>query len=240
MPDARHDDVKKDIAAIAAKYGLDVVGYLKLDEESAILSGKMCLLKGADTEVDVSNIKNPMELMPGARAMIIFGKRLMDDKYGLDIYYRISEDYAASIEMMALDIAALKTIERLKKGGYLGEEYAPYDMKAWAALAGLGWIGKSGMFVSKEHGPRLRLKGILTDADIGEPGETPGDGCKECEECVKACPVGAISKKGVDSKKCGACPLNHRKILAYSYSNCMACTSACPVGTRHKDRRIRP
>lgn len=205
-PDSR----KKAIAAIAAKYGIDVVAYLRLDKSLP---------------------------MPGARTLIIFGKRLLDDKYGLDIYYHLSDDYDASLEMMALDLAALKTIERLNEDGLKGEEFAPRDMGAWAARAGLGWIGRSGLFISKEHGPRLRLKGILTDVDMGAPGIMPVYGCGDCDECLGACPVGAISRDGVDQKKCDACPLQHRKVLAYSYQNCMACTNACPFGSK-KGRRI--
>jgi epoxyqueuosine reductase len=225
MPDAHYDRLKKDIAAIAAKYGVEVVGHLRLDGTAS---------------AGMSKIKNPMELMPGSRAMIIFGKRLMDDRFGMDIYYNISDGYTASVEMMALDLAALQTIERLKKEGHRGEEYTSSDIDTLAALAGLGWIGKSGMFVSKEHGPRLRLKGILTDVDLGEPAKIVDDSrCKDCEECMKACPVGAISRDGIDRKKCAACPLQHRKIMAYSYQNCMACVTACPIGTRNTGRRAR-
>ncbi len=244
MTNDRPEDVKKDIAAIAAKYGLEVVGYLKLDEKAIIPAGEMGLLDGVkweDKVVDTSKVKNPLELMPSAKTMIILGKRLMDEKHKMDIYYRISDDYSASVEMMMLEIAALKAIERLGKGGYRGEEYTSYYMKAWAVLAGLGWIGRSRMFVSKDHGPRLRLKGILTDADLGEPCEVIGDdSCGECEECMKACPVGAISKDEVDRKKCGACPLNHRKMLEYAYSYCTACTFSCPVGAGNMHLRPKP
>jgi epoxyqueuosine reductase len=248
MTDARPENVKKAIAAIAAKYGIEVVGYLRLDPKAVIPGDEMDLLKGVkweDKEVDLSKVHDPLDIMPEARTMVILGKRLMDDKYKQDIYYHISEDYSASIEMMTLDVASLKIMELLKKEGYLGGEYTSYYMKAWAAMAGLGWIGKSRMFVSRDHGPRLRLKGILTDADMGEPCKVIGDdSCGECQECIKACPVGAISETEVDRKKCGACPLNHRKVLAYSYSYCTACTFACPVGARVgaglADRRLRP
>lgn len=234
MPNARPDNTKKEIVDIAMKYGIEVAGFLKLSDLTRIPADEMDLLKGvkwADKEVDLSNVKNPLEIMPSARAMIILGKRLMDD--GQDVYYQVSDDYMASVEMMVLDIASSRIIDSLKKSGFMGEEYTSYYMKAWAVLAGLGWIGKSRMFVSKVHGPRLRLKGVLTDADLGEPREVlSDDNCGQCKECAKACPVGAIGDGEVDRKKCGACPLNHRKTSEHAYSYCTACTSSCPVGMK--------
>jgi epoxyqueuosine reductase len=35
--------------------------------------------------------------------------------------------------------------------------------KTIATLAGLGWIGKSSLLVSSDHGPRIRLAAMLTD-----------------------------------------------------------------------------
>lgn len=224
--------VKEEIRGIAAKYGIEVVGWLKLGDGIAIPGDEMGLLKGvkwANGEVDVSNVKNPRDIMPSAKAMIILGKRLMDDR--CDIYYRVSDSYMASVEMMLLDIASLRTVECLRKNGFQGEEYTSYYLKAWAVLAGLGWIGKSMMFVSKEHGPRLRLKGVLTDADLGVECEVLGDdSCGSCEECIKACPVGAISAEDVDRKKCASCGLNHLKLRENAYAYCIACTACCPVG----------
>jgi epoxyqueuosine reductase QueG len=232
MPEARLENVKNDIADIAARYGIEVVGFLRLDKAPTIPDEEMGLLKGVkweDKEVDVSNVQDPLEIMPSARTMIILGKRLMDD--GHDVYYRASDGYTASVEMMLLDIASAKAIGALKKNGLRAEEYTSYYLKAWAVLAGLGWIGRSRMFVSRVHGPRLRLRGILTDADIGEQCEIlPDESCGECTECMKACPVGAISAEEVDRKKCGSCPLNHRRISESARAYCTACTSSCPVG----------
>lgn len=236
MPNAHSQDTKNAIKNVTSTYGIEVIGFLKLDREVIIPADEMDLLKGVkweDTEVDISNIQNPLDIMPSAKALIILGKRLLDDSQ--DIYYQISDEYTASVEMMVLDVAAAKLAEQLKKNGYDALEYTSYYLKVWAVLAGLGWIGKSRLFVSKEHGPRLRLRGILTDADMGELSEVLGDeNCGRCVECAKACPVGAIGEDEVDRKKCGACLLNHRKISVCAYAYCTACTASCPVGMKIK------
>jgi ferredoxin len=61
--------------------------------------------------------------------------------------------------------------------------------------AGLGEIGWSKMFLSKEFGPRQRLAAILTDAPLeADPLMEPGTLCDRCMACVKACSIGAIPK----------------------------------------------
>jgi len=232
MLNANPQDVKNAIKKIAPAYRIEVMGFLTLDGKVTIPQNEMGLLEGVkweDTEVDTSNIRDPLEIMPSARTLIILGKRLLDDSQ--DVYYQISDDYMASVEMLALDIAAERLTGWLKDNHYGAVGYTSYYLKGWAALAGLGWIGKSKLFVSKEHGPRLRLRGVLTDADLGEPHELLGDGtCGSCMECVMACPVGAIGPEEVDRKKCGACAMNHRRIAGKAYAYCTACTSSCPVG----------
>lgn len=66
-----------------------------------------------------------------------------------------------------------------------------FPHKTAATQAGLGWIGKTALFVSPRLGPRLRLATVFTDADlqVGEP-VTEGR-CGSCRRCVDACPAGA-------------------------------------------------
>ncbi len=65
-----------------------------------------------------------------------------------------------------------------------------------AGLAcGVGEIGWSKVFLTKEYGPRVRLGTILTDAEL-EPDPLPEPSiCNRCMRCV-SCPGGAIPKVG--------------------------------------------
>lgn len=68
----------------------------------------------------------------------------------------------------------------------------PLPHKTVATRAGLGWIGKSCLLVTKEYGSAVRLSSLLTDAPL--PADTPinESQCGGCTVCVKNCPGGAL------------------------------------------------
>ena len=65
--------------------------------------------------------------------------------------------------------------------------------KTIATRAGLGWIGKSALLITKQYGPAMRLGSVLTDAgfETGEP--VNASQCGKCRKCVDRCPAGAIA-----------------------------------------------
>ncbi len=62
-----------------------------------------------------------------------------------------------------------------------------------AVRAGLGEIGLSGEFLTPEFGPRQQIQMILTDAELAADPIRETAVCDRCGECVKACPLGAMS-----------------------------------------------
>jgi epoxyqueuosine reductase len=78
--------------------------------------------------------------------------------------------------------------------------------RAWAVACGLGFIGKSGMFISRSLGTYTFLGGLLTDIDLVQGAPAPiriADGCGQCTRCIDACPPGAIvAPHVVDARRC--------------------------------------
>ncbi len=64
--------------------------------------------------------------------------------------------------------------------------------KTVATRAGLGWIGKSALLITKEYGSAIRIITVLTDMKLitGKPIEISN--CGECQKCVQICPGKAI------------------------------------------------
>ena len=67
----------------------------------------------------------------------------------------------------------------------------PY--KTLATSSGLGWIGRSALFVCEEYGSAVALSAILTDMPLNVAKPITDSYCDDCEECQKACPVDAIN-----------------------------------------------
>ena len=64
-----------------------------------------------------------------------------------------------------------------------------------ALQSGLGEVGRNGLLISKEYGPRFRIGKIFTDMPLVH--NVPvnlgiADFCKECDRCATACPPKAL------------------------------------------------
>ncbi len=102
-----------------------------------------------------------------------------------------------------------------------------------AVMAGLGELGVNNLLLTPQHGPRVRMVALVTDAEL-EPGEPLAPLLCRPEKCgyacVKACPAGALSRDGS--------PTNKAACLAYYISlgipgqggvRCGLCVAKCPV-----------
>ncbi len=125
----------------------------------------------------------------------------------------------------------------------------PVMERGWAAAAGMGWQGKNGMLISKEHGNWLLLATVFVPLEIEADGAlVKGKGgdakaelgllCGKCTRCMDACPTGAIVEPGIlDTRKCisyqtienrGVIPVELRAKFGGRVYGCDICLDACP------------
>lgn len=76
------------------------------------------------------------------------------------------------------------------------------SLKRLAQLAGFGNFGKNSLIINPTYGPWVRFAAILTNAELIPDKPFEEDLCGNCEECVKTCPVGALTPYKVDDTKC--------------------------------------
>ena len=166
-------------------------------------------------------------------------------------YRQINEELALLTQSVSVDLmsAGVDTIclEPTVTTHELDTVYAenlsvPMSHKMIATRAGLGWIGKSDLFVSKVFGPRLRLVSILTDTPLKSDIQPMNESrCGNCKKCMDRCPAGAINGKlwditvgrdeFFDAFKCREkCREYGEKFLKMNVRVCGICVAVCPFG----------
>lgn len=147
-----------------------------------------------------------------------------------------------------LDSIAFKLSEKLEENGFSTFPIAgsqsqgkanPYrgilSHKTVAVLSGLGFVGKSGLFLTEKYGSKVRLATVLTDMPLNA--ETPifENGCGGCTACVNACPAGAIygtlptadGERNFDAEKCSKYMKEKFQDIGRG-SVCGICIKVCP------------
>jgi epoxyqueuosine reductase len=119
---------------------------------------------------------------------------------------------------------------------------AAFSHKMAAHLAGLGWIGKSCLLVTPDHGPRVRWVTVLTDAPLEPTGEGMEPKCGSCHKCVDACPVHAFTGRQFDPQEPRSARYDAHMCEAYfdeleargDEATCGLCVAVCPRGKGHR------
>jgi len=135
----------------------------------------------------------------------------------------------------ALAVPSSQTIDRANLKGLFSHKLA-------AHLAGLGWIGKSCLLITPDHGPRLRLVTVLTDAPL-LPGTPMPEQCGTCRLCVEACPPQAFTGQPFRDDEPREARFNPHACEAYRQERakvsgaraCGLCVYVCPYGRAQQE-----
>ena len=121
---------------------------------------------------------------------------------------------------------------------------APVLERPLAKAAGLGWIGKNSLLISKEFGTYVFIGELIIDLELGYDSPFTGDYCGNCTHCIDACPTGAIvSPRTVDARKCISyhtienkeeAPASVRENLQNHLFGCDICQDVCPWNKKLK------
>jgi epoxyqueuosine reductase len=162
--------------------------------------------------------------------------------------YALSCDYHVVIKTMLWEMLDLLRLEFGPITGRAFVDSAPVLERAWAAKAGLGWIGKNSMLITPKLGSYTFIGELILDVDI-EPSITKvSTRCGTCTRCMEACPTGAIvSPRVIDARKCISyltierkTPLteNEKSSLNGWCFGCDICQEVCPWNAKAKQSTL--
>jgi epoxyqueuosine reductase len=114
-------------------------------------------------------------------------------------------------------------------------------LKDAAVLAGLGVMGANNLLITPQYGPRLRLRGLLLEAELPTTQALPFLPCESCDRrCWRACPQQAFGSGSFDRQKCrvqmnqdeanGTAMETAEGKVVTQIKYCRACELACLAG----------
>ncbi|MGZ7067634.1 MAG: 4Fe-4S binding protein [Methanobacterium sp.] len=137
-----------------------------------------------------------------------------------------------------LGILTTKISDYLRENGYATEIAHPYgglvNFSPLAQCAGLGYIGESGLLITPELGPRVKISAIFTSIanlpikKVNEHAWIP-DYCEKCGKCIKACPEKAL----IEKETCCSTETEFiRKQCIGCSQGCTYCIEDCPFNKK--------
>ncbi|WP_195267335.1 epoxyqueuosine reductase [Eubacterium sp. 1001713B170207_170306_E7] len=215
--------------ALARGLGAAQVGFADLSG----LPGGLSLGYPSAVSVVVRLSRGILAQMDGAPTATYFSHYRIVNRLIDEITLRVTLALEAG-GAMAVAVPASQSLPSVKGGNpYRGL----FAHKTAAVLAGMGWIGKSALFIHNDYGPAVRLGTVLTDAPLDTVAVLPKSRCGSCQACKKACPSmsieGRLWEPGMErSQLIDAHSCSEHMKAAYQHigrgSVCGLCMVSCP------------
>ena len=209
------------LAQIAAQQGMAVFGVAELDPIRQTFYPDFEKTAAALSYGVVMGFRlsDPVLDSIADRPTLIYKHHYKVANYMLDRAAAMIQMDIQKMGFSALPVPASQVVDWKKNLGHLSH-------KAVAVQAGLGWIGRSALFIHPAHRARLRLCTVLTNMPLSAG--TPQQGtCGACRRCIDTCPAGAISEAGYDRQHCADKLKEFSRMPGIGQSICGVCVKVC-------------
>ena len=201
---------------------------------------------------------DPTILVPGAKSVVSLllnyhtdvkqvdpnAPKLSSYAFGQDYHTVIKDKLKLLLERLKIHIGDIE--------GRVFVDSAPVMDKAWAAKAGLGWVGKNTNLISKKVGSFFFIAEMIIDLELAY--DLPvADHCGSCTACIDACPTAALTTPyQIDGSKCisyatielkEAIPSSFKDKMEGWMFGCDICQTVCPwnrFATPHQEAAFQP
>ncbi len=255
--------IKSALTELAYSLGFDLIGFTapEVDEPSKNAFSQWLQNKyhaGMQYMEQTKEMRNdPSLLLQGVQTVIVvalsYARNLTsctllldkNKRYGKIARYAQSRDYhrvfKGTMKRFMQQAQELFSRQSIQNAQIIAAcDTKPILERYFAQKAGLGFIGKNSMLITKDFGSYVMLGCFLTTEYI-EP-DQPGQGtCGTCTRCLNACPTKAIVQpRIIDANKCiSYWTIEHRgkfmektPQLAGNLFGCDICQEVCPYNKR--------
>ena len=195
---------------------------------------------------DPEKRSDPRLLMSSAKSVICVAlnyyqpeKHVDSPGIGKISRYAWGDDYHDVLRDKLKELLEWITGHAAEVEGRICVDTSPIMDKAWAAHAGLGWIGKHTNLITKEYGSWVFLGELLLSIELDYDSYIEQDHCGKCIACLEACPTEAIiAPYQIDATRCisyGTIELRDAELTEPIKSNlenwvfgCDICQDVCP------------
>jgi epoxyqueuosine reductase len=194
---------------------------------------------------------DPRQLMPEVETVVVLGMPISFQQHNSFqiagfAHYR---DYHEQLrELGTRLVMSVQEQTRRAFSHKIFVDSSPVLERSLAVRAGLGWIGKSSMFVHPDYGSHVLLCEIFISYACHDPIiEQISDHCGSCKRCVDSCPTQCIDpvSRTIDVTRCisyltiekkGDFNDQEKRSIGNHFFGCDICMAVCPWNQKHLTR----
>lgn len=211
------------------------------------LGADLCGVASVDRFDDAPKGFHPTDILPSCKSVISFACRFPIGtlRCKSDIpYTRVRNSMTPKLDAIALDFCIemekhgvvcvpIPTNESIRDTS-TGRFRSIISQKHAAQAAGLGTIGRHSLLITPEYGSMVWLGAVLCEQEF-EPDEIRSSVCDNCNLCVAACPVNALSEAELKQLDCWNHAFGDDKDLNIWKISCHKCRDICPYNFGSKN-----